>query len=641
MLNPFQTEADHLSDRTSKIDKSSHQTWAGEDGIFNVATGEILLPPINFKKIILFYVIISVILLIFLSQIFYWQVVKGDYYAYVSTGRGARMEIVKAKRGLFFDRNLKPLVKNISNFSLEVIPIRFRQSDNKITLDAINQYLSDQQKKELQNNLNAMPIYINDYVTLVKELNYQQAILIQTVIPPASSIEVSLNDQRDYLSTMSMSHVLGYMGKISKQELAKPQYSQYLLSDFIGRSGLEAFYEQKLRGQNGQQRIDILPNKEEEVTFYDPPVNGNNLILTIDGELQDQLYNSLSKYVKANGNRGGAAVAMDPNTGEVLALTSYPSFDNTLISGGLTVDEFNQLYNNRLKPLFFRTIAGEYPSGSIIKPVVATGALEDGIITPDTTVLSTGGIRFGNQFFADWKVGGHGVTNVIKALAESVNTLFYYIGGGYGNFKGLGPNGLSKWMERFGLNKITGIDLFGENSGFVPTPQWKSSTRHQPWYPGDTYHLSIGQGDLLVTPLQVANYTSAVANYGILYRPYLVKKIIQSDDQIISEVEPKILSNNLASKSSLNIVREGMRAAVTLGSARSLASLPIAVAGKTGTAQVEGVLPHAWFTCFAPYDYPEIVLTILVENGAEGSVAATPVAREVLAWWAANRSSLK
>jgi len=303
------------------------------------------------------------------------------------------------------------------------------------------------------------------------------------------------------------------------------------------------------------------------------------------------------------------------------------------------VEEFNQIYNDRQKPLFFRTIAGGYPSGSIIKPVIATAALEENIITPLTMILSTGGISYGSWFFADWKSGGHGMTNAIKALAESVNTFFYYVGGGYGNFKGLGPERIDKWLERFGIGKITGIDLFGENAGFVPTPQWKQSVHHEPWYPGDTYNLSIGQGDLLVTPLQVANYTSAIANNGTLYQPYLVKKIVQPDNQTISEIVPKILSSHLASSSSLEVVREGMRAAVTSGSARSLADLPIAVAGKTGTAQVEGKSPHAWFTCFAPYDHPQIVLTILVENGVEGSAAAAPVAKEVLNWWAANRKT--
>jgi len=641
MPNPFQTEADRLGGRTSRIDKNSHQTWAGEDGIFNVATGEILMPPVNSRKIALFYIIISIIFLFFLSQIFYLQVIKNSYYAYISAGRGSRIETIKAKRGLLFDRNLKPLVKNISNFSLTVVPARFHQADNQAVLEAVKYYLSDVQKQELQNNLNTMPIYVNDSVTLLKELTYQQAILIQPVIVDTPSIQVTLEDQRQYSDSASMSHVLGYMGKISKQELSRPQYKKYLSNDLIGKGGLEAFYEQELRGQDGQQRIDILPNKEEEVTYNQSPINGDNLILTIDGDLQQQLFTSLSKYVRANGNHGGAAVAMDPNTGEILAMVSYPSFDNTAFSKGLTVDEFNQIYNDRQKPLFFRTISGEYPSGSIIKPVIATGALEDGIITPATTVLSTGGIYFGKEFFADWKAGGHGVTNVIKALAESVNTFFYYVGGGYGNFKGLGPLGLAKWMERFGLGKITGIDLFGEEPGFVPTPQWKQSTRHQPWYPGDTYHLSIGQGDLLVTPLQVVNYTSAVANNGTLYQPYLVQKIVQPGNQTVSETTPKILSNNLASTNSLEVVREGMRAAVTTGSARSLSSLPIAVAAKTGTAQVAGASPHAWFTCFAPYDHPQIALSILIENGVEGSTAAAPVAKEVLSWWAINRSSSK
>ncbi len=640
MGDPFETETLRLKPKAARAGINTRRTWAGEDGIFNVSTGEMIIPPIKTRKVVLFYLVISLLFIIFLGRIFYLQIIKNNYYSsYAARGRGIRVEVLKAKRGLFYDRNLKPLIKNVPNFSLNVIPAQFSEKDNQEIINQIEQLLSADQKKEFENNLNQLPAYATESLPLVKTLEYAQSLLVQTIIYQNKGLEISLDDQREYADPLASSHLLGYVGKISKTELT--QHPDYLFNDFIGKDGLEAFYEKYLRGQYGQQRIDVSAAGNEEVIYNKPPVNGSDLVLTIDENLQKKLFDELSSAVCSNGNHGGAAVALNPNTGEVLALVSYPSFNNTLFSKGLSSAEYNQINQNPHRPLFFRTIAGEYPSGSVIKPVMATAALEEKIITPLTTMVSTGGIKLGEWFFPDWKPGGHGVTNVIKALAESVNTFFYYVGGGYGDFKGLGPEKIDTWLTRFGLGNLTGIDLFGERPGFVPTPQWKKEKKRGVWYPGDTYNLSIGQGDLLVTPLQVANYTAAIANNGTLYQPYLLKEIIQTDNQQIIKTLPKILNNNLASGQNLQVVRQGMRAAVVSGSARSLANLPVEVAAKTGTAQNKSGAPHAWFTCFAPYNHPQIVLTILIENGVEGSTAAAPAAKDVLAWWFANQQSKK
>jgi penicillin-binding protein 2 len=287
------------------------------------------------------------------------------------------------------------------------------------------------------------------------------------------------------------------------------------------------------------------------------------------------------------------------------------------------------------QPLFNRAISGEYPSGSTIKPVVAAAALQEGLITAGTSFVSSGGIRINEWFFPDWKAGGHGITDVRKAIAQSVNTFFYIIGGGYGDFTGLGPKKLKEYMEKFGLNNKTGIDLPGERVGFVPDPEWKWATKNEQWYIGDTYHVSIGQGDLLVTPLQVANYIAAVANGGTLYRPHLAKKIVDPAVQKDSDILPEVLDSNFVDPKNIQIVREGMRQTVVSGSARSLSNLPIAVAGKTGTAQWgTDKANHAWFTSFAPYENPEISVTILIEEGIEGSTVAVPIARDFYQWWA-------
>ncbi len=289
-------------------------------------------------------------------------------------------------------------------------------------------------------------------------------------------------------------------------------------------------------------------------------------------------------------------------------------------------------------PLFNRSISGEYPSGSTVKIVVATAALEEKVISENTTVVSTGGLHIGAWTFPDWKPGGHGVVDVRKAIANSVNTFFYYVGGGYNDFVGLGVDRLEKYFKLFGLNEKTGIDLAGERAGFVPSAAWKKEVKGETWYIGDTYHLAIGQGDLTVTPLQVANYTAAVANGGTLYSPRLVKAILDDKNQLIKEVSTKIIRSNLADPNNLRIVREGMRETVTAGSARSLQTVPVPVAGKTGTAQWSSKkYPHAWFAGFAPYDNPQIAIVVLVEEGREGSSVATPIAKEILTWYFGGR----
>jgi penicillin-binding protein 2 len=260
--------------------------------------------------------------------------------------------------------------------------------------------------------------------------------------------------------------------------------------------------------------------------------------------------------------------------------------------------------------------------------------LEENVINENTSFLSTGGLRIGQWFFPDWKAGGHGITNVRSALANSVNTFFYYIGGGYQDFSGLGLERMVKYEKLFGLDAQTGIDLPGEANGFLPSKDWKLKTKGEAWYIGDTYHVSIGQGDILVTPLQVADYTAVFANGGFLYRPHLIRQVLNSSDQPIAVPDIKPIRSGMVSQKNLEIVRQGMRQTITGGSAQSLQGVSVPVAGKTGTAQWSTTKNnHAWFTGFAPYDKPQIVITILIEQGGEGSSVAVPIAKDVLNWY--------
>jgi penicillin-binding protein 2 len=338
-------------------------------------------------------------------------------------------------------------------------------------------------------------------------------------------------------------------------------------------------------------------------------------------------------------SKKAAIVAMDPRNGQVLALLSFPEFDSNVFEQGAYDNERKKILNDQNEPLFNRALSGQYPSGSVIKPVIGAAALQEGVVTPNTIVQDNGSIVIVNPYspgvvytFPDWKT--HGAVNIYSAIAQSCDIYFYTIGGGYGNIEGLGVDRIKKYLNLFGFGQKTGIDLPGEQPGLVPDETWKKKAKNEPWYIGDTYHLSIGQGDLLVTPLQMASAISAIANGGKLYAPYLVDKIVDSDKNSIKVFEPELIRENFIDQKNLEAIRKGMRETVVSGSGRLLADLPVETAGKTGTAQVAGQKrENAWFVAFAPYENPEIALSIVFEGAGEGSSVAAPLARDILNWY--------
>ncbi len=314
-------------------------------------------------------------------------------------------------------------------------------------------------------------------------------------------------------------------------------------------------------------------------------------------------------------------VVLEPATGAIAALVTYPAFDPNIFAQPARHGEIAGALSQPGEPLFNRAVDGTYPPGSTIKPFLAAAALAEHLITPTTTIFSSGGITVGPWRFPDWKPGGHGPTTVTKALAESVNTFFYAISGGYEQQAGLGVDTITAYLRRFGWGAATGVDLPSEAAGFLPSPAWKEKNKHASWYIGDTYHLGIGQGDVLVTPLQLSVATSVIATQGWRPQPSLVATNPVKGERL--------------TLSGLSVVRDGMRAAVTEGSARALADLPIALAGKTGTAQAGGAATeatHAWFTSFGPVEQPRYVVTVLLEKGGAGDRDAVPVAKAIWKW---------
>ncbi len=629
--DPFAIDVSKKNKVSSKDGKIQ---WVEDSHISNDA-GEGYVKS-NFESKYLRYFLFLTILFLaaLLSRVAYLQVIRGEEYRTAAEENRIRITEIKAPRGIIYDRNGKVLAHNIPNFTLRFTPADF--PDDQYEKDIIIQEIADilQTTSESINEIiNKESNYSYQSKILQDHIPYNQAILLKIASVEYPGITLEATTFREYLADSSFAHVLGYMGKITDNELGDTDYS---LDDYLGKAGVELSYEDKLRGTSGQKEIEVDSlGKESKIIAETKPLPGQSLTLTIDYDLQKLLGELLTDTVESSRQiTGAAALAMDPQNGEILAIVSNPSFDNNAFTLGITREEYEIIINDPQKPLFNRTVLGEYPPGSIIKPLIALSGLDKGIINANTSFMSTGGIQIGQWFFPDWKAGGHGSTNVTKALAESVNTFFYIVGGGYEDFAGLGVDTIKEYLEKFNLNTQVGIDLPSEASGFLPDKAWKEDVKEERWYIGDTYHLAIGQGHLLVTPLQVASYTATIANYGTLYKPHLAKYFSNPKGEIITKIHPEVIREGFIGENHYATVRTGLREAVLSGSAQALRSMNIAVAGKTGTAQFgSDGKTHAWFTCFAPYENPTIALTVLVEQGGEGHTVALPIAKAALEHW--------
>lgn len=658
-FNPFKIQEGGV--KFGKLNDVYRLSWTESSLFTGPKTGESVGKSFDFERLRLVGLLFVVSFLILISRATWLQVLNGDYYYKMAEGNRIRVERLEARRGVIYDRNLEPLVHNQANFILYVIPadlpkdqieldkiitriadVLAPMSPRQILIDssgAENQVTSKQIAEHIRSGMSKIkpkslesfrPLFVAD------NIDYDKAILLYLESANWRGVSISNKIRRDYnREATSMSHLMGYTGKINEKELTKLG-DEYLPIDYIGKNGLEYFYENQLRGQNGKKQIEVdALGKEKKILNSTEPTDGNSLVLSIDLAMQKKLEELVQAQLAKAGLSRASAIILDPNNGEVLSMVSYPAYDNNSFARGITKDEYNILLDDENKPLFNRAVAGEFPCGSTIKPVMSVAALQEGVITENTTFMSRGGLRVGQWFFPDWKAGGHGVSDVKKAIAESVNTFYYIIGGGYEDIQGLGVDRIVKYDRLFGLGEQVGIDLPGEANGFVPSKDWKEEAKGEKWYVGDTYHLAIGQGDLTTTPLQVAQFTEYFANGGKMYVPHLVKEILSADEKTSQKVEPSITKENIVDSAYTEIVRKGMRQTVTQGSARSMnLVVPVSVAGKTGTAQWSSKKKnHAWFTGFAPYENPELVITILIEEGTGGDINAVPIAREFLKWY--------
>ena len=588
--------------------------------------------PLKEKISYIMFGIFLLLALVLLFKTFYFQIFEGKKMLVSAENNKGAANLIIPERGIIYDKNLKKLVSNSPAFDLICDRAYFSVSSPEIEKEIEEiAFATGQNFVDLVNKIQNTDA---SQVLMAENIEHQNLLVLETKMNNLPSCTILQNTKRDYLLSEVFSQVIGYTGRINKEEYSVSQ--GYSINDNIGKTGLEKFYEKYLRGIPGQAKTHrtALGEKIEKEIISDPE-SGKNLILNIDAELQNRLYNALGESIKRVGAQKGAAVAMDPRTGAVLALISYPSYDANLFSGGISQENFNSLQNDPAQPLFNRAISARYPTGSIIKPLEAAAALQEKLISPDKKINDTGSLEIRNKNGVVVQTFGgvepHGWVDMRRAIAVSSNIYFYTIGAGYGDQKGLGPSKIKEYLSLFGWDSKTGIDLPGEFSGIIPDPEWKKKTKGENWWYGDTYNLSIGQSDLQTTPLQVAVAYSAIANGGTLYKPQIVNKIVG-----VKEFEPEIIRSNFIDEENLKIIREGMKDAVyePYGKAGSLRSVPVTVAVKTGTAEIgRKSMYNVWSGAFAPYENPEIVLVVTVEIVSGLGAVTLPIARDILTWY--------
>lgn len=552
--------------------------------------------------IALFYVIIG---------LFFIQIVKNKFYLDLSQHNRIRITAIESSRGVIYDRNNIPIVSNRLSFDLAIIPQGV--SDLDTIFKAISDVLGTPQKdlhKRYKKNFIApfAPAYI------ARDISKDKAFLLEEAKLNMPGVVIQTRPVRDYIYKEATAHLAGYIGEISDEELEGLRIYGYRIKDYVGRTGLEKTFNTYLRGENGGMQIEVNNlGYQTKIIGYKRPISGKDLYLTIDIRLQNFIYD-LIKDKKA------AVVVIDPANGEVLALVSSPSFDPNIFSTpNRSTAKINSILNSKDKILLNRALQA-YTPGSIFKVISSTSFLETQTIDLDTYFLCTGSYGMGKQPFNCWFKQGHGQQNLIEALTHSCNIFFYK------SAKRTGPDALSNFALNFGLGRPTGIDLPAEAKGLVPSRHWKKSYLHQNWFGGDTLNFCLGQGFLLMTPIQACCMISVIANGGYAIMPFLVKKI----DSV--EIANTKLRRIPISQSTIGILKDGLREVVDSpsGTGHGAKIADIAVAGKTGTAQVGDKNSHAWFVGFAPVNNPKISFTVFIEHGGSGGGEPTRIAKSIL-----------
>ncbi|MBT8366060.1 MAG: penicillin-binding protein 2 [Deltaproteobacteria bacterium] len=566
-------------------------------------------------------------------RLFYLQVLRGNEYRLLSLNNRIRLQSIDPPRGLIYDRNGSVIVENRPSFDVSIILKDARPVEK--TIAKLSEYL-DVPAEELLLKLSAgKGVSAYKPVLLRQDIGRNALALIEAHKYDLPGITVNVKLRRHYLNVQDAVHLIGYLSEISPAELAGEKYPGLRRGDLIGKFGAEKAFESFLQGERGGRQVEVSANgRVVRVLKTVAAKPGQNIHLTLDSKLQKKA-ESLLRGV------AGAAVAMDPASGRILALTSSPSFDQNFFVSGMSHEQWDSLIANPFRPMENKAIQGEYPPGSTFKIITALAGLVEGVIDENTEFFCPGHYRFGNRIYRCWKRGGHGKVKIIKAIAESCDVYFYQVG------TQLGVDRLAWYAKAAGLGSPTGIKLDKEARGLVPTAAWKKKRTRIAWQKGETLSVAIGQGFNLATPLQMAGMTAAIANGGTRYKPMILDSIKTADGRLIYQNEPQVIGKVPVNEYALELVRKGLWEVVNSdrGTARGSRLVDIAFSGKTGTSQVISrkkddkrseaempahLRPHAWFVAYAPSEAPKIAIAVLVEHGEHGSGAAAPIAREMI-----------
>ncbi|MCF8024308.1 MAG: penicillin-binding protein 2 [Desulfobacteraceae bacterium] len=593
------------------------------------------IDPEWFRKRLLVLMLLVVLLFVILAaRLFYLQILKGEHYRELSSNNCLRKQRIEALRGLIYDRNGHLLVDNRPSYDLQIIPNDLRPIEE--TAQRLSQ-LTDLKAVEIESLVrsNRGP-YGYAPVVVKKDITRDLMAVLLSHSYELPGVTIATGARRNYIYEPLAAHLIGYLGEISERELKSKKFPHKRGGDMVGRFGAEKAFENELSGVPGVKVVQVnATGRVVRVLDKQPAQPGHNLFLTIDFQLQQKAESLLN-------GKTGAIVAMDPENGDVLAMASSPVFSQNAFINGLSGKQWRSLMTDQNHPLRNKAIQGEYPPASTYKIITAMAALEEGVMNRNTTVYCPGHLRFGNRLYRCWKDYGHGEMDMIEAIEQSCDVFFYQAG------KALGVDRIARYAKGSGLGEKTGMVLANEEDGLIPTSDWKRNKIGIPWQPGENLSIAIGQGYNLVTPLQMAVLTAAVANNGTVYKPNIMEAVKSVKGGLVEKSSPQAAGKLPVSQESLEIIKKGLYNAVNNkhGTAYWYArSEEIPISGKTGTAQLVGRrsddlaegeefdrkhLPHAWFVGYAPSHNPRIAVSVLIEHGEGGASAAGPVAKEMM-----------
>lgn len=566
-------------------------------------------------------------------RLFYLQVIQGEELRRLSENNCIRLQSTDPSRGMIFDRNGIRLVDNRPAFDLHIVLKDAKPVEQ--TVKKLSKYINVPESELMSKIENDKTVSSYKPILLKKDIGRDALAAIEVRKFDLPGVVVDVKPRRHYIERQTASHLIGYLSEINADELNSGKYPGYTVGDYIGKFGVEKIFESFLQGKRGGRQVEVnVMGQVVRILKTVDPQPGRNLYLTIDMRVQKKA-EVLLKGV------AGAVAAMDPQTGQILAMASSPSFDQNVFVDGMSHEQWDAMVSNPLRPLENKVIQGEYPPASTFKIITAIAGLEEGVIDKNTTFYCPGYYKYGNRVYRCWKHAGHDSVNVVKALAESCDVFFYQVG------QKLGIDRLSMYAIASGLGSPTGIDLDHEASGLIPTKEWKKRRTGVAWQGGETLSVAIGQGFDLATPLQMLVFTSAVANGGNMYKPLILKSVYSSEGSVILESKKQLAGKLPVSKQTLQIIKEGLWNVVNnkKGTAWIAHIEGIDISGKTGTAQVVGrskdrglseeelshrLKSHAWFVAYAPSADPKIAVSVIVEHGGHGSSAAAPIAKEVI-----------